>query len=74
MTQLEDDEMLTKGQTFEKKTLMRSKETKQCSEAESEETKHGESYRRTPVEATAAKSLIPKTGVSANNSGSPGLP
>ena len=41
MTQLEDDEMLTKGQTFEKKTLMRSKETKQCSEAESEETKHG---------------------------------
>ena len=41
MTQLEDDEMLTKGQTFEKKTLMRSKETKQCSEAEPEETKHG---------------------------------
>ena len=41
MTQLEDDEMLTKGQTFEKKTLMRSKETKQRSEAESEETKHG---------------------------------
>jgi len=35
----------------------------------------GESYSRTPVEATAAKSLIPKpSGVSANNSGSPGLP
>jgi len=41
MTPLEHDELLTNSQIFEKKTLMRSKETKQRSEAESEETKHG---------------------------------
>ena len=42
-------ELLTKSQMFEKKTLMRSKETKQCSEAESEETIQGGERRNRSV-------------------------
>jgi len=40
MTPLEHEELLTKGQIFEKKTLMRAKEAKQRSETESKETNH----------------------------------
>jgi len=41
MTPLEHDELLTKCKIFEKKTVMRTKETNQRSGAESKETEHG---------------------------------
>ena len=40
MTPLEHDELLTKYQVLEKKSLTRAKEANQRSEAESKETKH----------------------------------
>jgi hypothetical protein len=41
MTPLEHDELLTKCKIFEKKTVTRTKEANQRSEAESKETEHG---------------------------------
>jgi len=40
MTPLEHDELLTKGQIFDKKAVMRAKEANQRSEAESKEAQH----------------------------------
>jgi hypothetical protein len=41
MTPLENDELLTKCEIFEKKTVMRTKTANQRSEAEAKETEHG---------------------------------